>query len=85
MKLAFCEAMFPELKGASIYKTGKGEGTNAVIAAQRALKHALRQVKGKRVTIIRATITISEMADLFTHSEDANVDENVRSQNGQAE
>lgn len=64
MKLAFCEAMFPELRGASIYKTGKGEGTNAVIAAQRALKHALRQVKGKRVTIIKATITISESASV---------------------
>ena len=55
--------MFPELKGPSIYKTGKGEGTNAVIAAQRSLKHALKQVKGKRVTIIKATITITEMAD----------------------
>jgi hypothetical protein len=80
MKLAFCEAMFPELKGPSIYKTGKGEGTNAVIAAQRSLKHALKQVKGKRVTIIRAIITITEMADT-AHSEDENVDENVRSQN----
>jgi len=55
--------MFPELRGASIYKTGKGEGTNAVIAAQRALKHALKQVKGKRVTIIKATITITEKAE----------------------
>lgn len=63
MKLAFCEAFYPELKGPSIYKTGKGEGTNAVIAAQRSLKHALKQVKGKRVTIIKATITITEMAD----------------------
>lgn len=63
MKLAFAECMFPELKGPSIYKTGKGEGTNAVIAAQRSLKHALKQVKGKRVTIIKATITITEMAD----------------------
>jgi hypothetical protein len=64
MKQAFCEAMFPELKGPSIYKTGKGEGTNAVIAAQRALRHALRQVKGKRVTIIKASITISESASV---------------------
>ena len=57
------DRFYPELKGPSIYKTGKGEGTNAVIAAQRSLKHALKQVKGKRVTIIKATITITEMAD----------------------
>ena len=63
MKSAICEAMFPELKGASIYKTGRGEGTNAVIAAQRALKHALRQVKGKRVSVIKARIVITDKAD----------------------
>jgi hypothetical protein len=62
--------MFPELKGPSIYKTGKGEGTNAVIAAQRSLKHALRQVKGKRVTVIKATITISELTEESNGSAD---------------
>jgi hypothetical protein len=62
MKIAFCEAMFPELKGASIYKTGKGEGTNGVIASQRALKHALKQVKGKRVSVIKCTISINDKA-----------------------
>ena len=63
MKLAFCEAFYPELKGPSIYKTGKGEGTNAVIAAQRSLKHALKQVKNKRISIIKATITITTKSE----------------------
>jgi hypothetical protein len=63
MKTAFCEAMFPELKGSSIYKTGKGEGTNTVIAAQRALRHALHQIKGKRVSCVKCIITIHVRAD----------------------
>lgn len=60
MKLAICEAFFPELKGASIYKTGRGEGSNAKIAISRAIGNAIKQVKGKRWQTMKATITIVE-------------------------
>ena len=60
MKLAIAECMFPELKGGSIYKTGRGEGSNPKTAISRAIGHALKQVRGKRWQTIKATITVVE-------------------------
>jgi len=60
MKLAIAECMFPELRGGSIYKTGRGEGSNPKAAISRAIGHALKQVRGKRWQTIKATITCVE-------------------------
>ena len=51
----------PELKGGSIYKTGRGEGSNPKAAISRAIGHALKQVKGKRWSTVRATISVVEI------------------------
>jgi hypothetical protein len=83
MKIAFIEAMLPELKGGKMYQTGRGEASNSTAAISRAFKEVLKKVKAKRVTIIRATITLTVKADnevQFIHSEDDNIDENVRNQ-----
>jgi hypothetical protein len=61
MKLAIAECMFPELKGPSIYKTGRGEATTPKAAISRAIGHALKQVKGRRWTTVRATISVVEV------------------------
>jgi len=59
-KLAIVEAMFPELRGSSIYKTGRGRATNNKAAIARAFADVLNQVKKKRIHQIKATITITE-------------------------
>ena len=61
MKLATAECMFPELKGGSIYKTGRGEGSTPKAAISRAIAAALKQVKGKRWHSVKATITVIDM------------------------
>ena len=63
MKHVMVEAMFPELKGGSIYKVGHGEASNAKPAIARAFGNLLKQVRGKRVSIIKATITITTKAE----------------------
>jgi hypothetical protein len=83
MKIAHVEAMFPELKGRHIYRSGRGEGSNPKAAISRAMGDLFKSVKGKRFSTIKCTITITEKADAdvqFIHDEDENVDENVRSQ-----
>jgi hypothetical protein len=52
------EAMFPELKGGSIYKVGRGSATGVKPAIARAFGGLLKQVKGKRFQTIKATVTI---------------------------
>ena len=63
MKLAFIEATLPELKGGKMYQVGHGSGTNAPAAISRAFKDMLRKVKGKRISIIKAQITLTTKAD----------------------
>ena len=63
MKNVLIEATFPELKGGFIYKNGRGSGSNPKAAISRAIGDLLKQVKGKRVSIIKATITIVEAVD----------------------
>ena len=59
MKLATINAMFPEVKG-NPYRTGRGKGANAKAAISRAFGDVLKQVKGKRIHTINATVTIVE-------------------------
>jgi hypothetical protein len=62
-KSCVVEGFFPELRGAHIYKTGRGKGSNAKAAISRAFGDLLKQVRGKRVHTIKATITILESAE----------------------
>ena len=62
MKLATVEAMFPELRGAHIYRTGRGEASTIAAAISRAVKAVLKQNKGKRFHTIKATITVIDKA-----------------------
>ncbi len=63
MKIAFIEAMMPELRGGNIYKNGRGEASNVDAAVSRAFKDLRKQLKGKRASIFKCTITITEKAD----------------------
>ena len=63
MKIAYLDAMFPELKGKYIYRTGRGEGSNPKAAISRAMGDLFKGVKGKRWSTIKCTITITEKAD----------------------
>ena len=60
-KSATVEAMFPELKGGSIYRQGRGRGNNSRLAITRAFADLLKQVSGKRIHIVKATITIIDV------------------------
>ena len=76
MKLALVEGFFPELKGKYIYQNGRGEGSSTKAAISRAIGDLLKRVKGKRVSVFKCLITITEKADAevqFIHSEDDNV------------
>lgn len=75
MKLAFVEAMFPELKGKYIYKTGRGEGSGNKAAISRAMGDLFKQIKGKRVSVIKCTITLTEKADMGDHTAHSTITE----------
>jgi len=62
MKLVTVEAMFPELKGGAIYRTGRGRASTAKAAISRAFGDVIKQNRGKRYHSIKATITIIEEA-----------------------
>ena len=59
VKHVFIEAMFPELKGPMIYKSAHGEAGSVKPAISRAFGNLLKQVRGKRISTIKATIVIS--------------------------
>ena len=63
MKIAYVEAMFPELRGKFIYRTGRGEGSNPKAAISRAMGDLFKGVKGKRFSTIKCTITLTEKAE----------------------
>lgn len=63
MKLVTIEAMFPELKGGSIYKTGRGKASTWTAALSRAGKDLQKQLKNKRFHTINATITIVDVQE----------------------
>ena len=62
-KIAFIEVFLPELKGGKMNQTGRGEASTAPAAISRAFKDMLRKVKGKRISIIKAQITLTTKAD----------------------
>ena len=62
VKVATVEAMFPELRGGNIYKVGRGRASNSKAAISRAFADVLKQVSRKRISQIKATITIVEQA-----------------------
>jgi hypothetical protein len=70
MKRAIAECFFPELKGPSIYKTGRGEASNAKAAISRAMGHALKQVKGKRWSTVKVTFSVSDVVDITPEDKD---------------
>jgi hypothetical protein len=65
MKLAFIEASFPELPSPKMYQSGKGEGGTMKVAIRNAVSNLLknRALAHKRISVIKATITITEKAD----------------------
>jgi hypothetical protein len=63
MKIAFVEATLPEMKVPKMYQSGRGEGANAKAAISRAMGDMLKKVKGKRISVIKCTITLTVKAD----------------------
>lgn len=61
MKRAVVEAFLPELKG-KCDRTGRGVGGTNKVAIARAFADVFKQTKSKRITVIKATITISEVS-----------------------
>jgi hypothetical protein len=62
-KIAFIECTLPELRGGKMYQTGKGEGANAKAAISRAFGEIFKKVKGKRISVITARITLTTKAE----------------------
>jgi hypothetical protein len=71
MKLAFIEAAFPELASPKMYQSGKGEGGTMKVAIRNAVTNLLKNkaLAHKRISVIKATITIYEKADGFIMEE----------------
>ena len=63
MIIAFVEATLPEMKVPMMYQSGRGEGANAKAAISRAMGDMLKKVKGKRISVIKCTITLTVKAD----------------------
>jgi hypothetical protein len=61
MKLVTVEAFMPEIKG-NPYRTGRGRASTSKAAISRAFGDILKQLKGKRLQTIKATVTIVEAA-----------------------
>lgn len=79
MKLVTVEAMFPEVKG-NCYRTGHGRGSSPRVAIAKAFRDVLKQVSGKRIHTIKATITIIEEA--ATQKEETQCTEQKTAQHG---
>jgi hypothetical protein len=63
MKQAHIEATFPELKVKDSFQTGRGRGGSARIAIGRAFGDLMKKVSKKRVSTIKATISISDLLE----------------------
>ena len=63
MKIAFIECTLPEMKVPKMYQSGRGEGANAKAAISRAFGDMFKKIKGKRVSVIKCTITLTQKAD----------------------
>lgn len=61
MKRAIVEGFFPELKGKFINRTARGTGGSNKVAIARAMGNLLKEVSGKRISVVKATITLVEV------------------------
>jgi hypothetical protein len=61
MKRAIVECFLPELKG-RCDRTGRGTGSSNKVAIARAFADMFKQTKAKRITVIKATIMLSEVS-----------------------
>ena len=55
----FIEATFPELKGGQMYQHAHGEASGTKPAIARAFKNLLKTIPKKRISVIKATISIT--------------------------
>jgi hypothetical protein len=63
MKQAYIEATFPDLLVKDAYQTGRGRGSSSRIAISRAVGDLLKKVSKKRVSTIKATISITDVME----------------------
>ena len=61
-KQAYIEGFFPEVKG-NPNRVGRGRGSTAKAAISRGFGDLLKQVRGKRIQTIKATVTITEIME----------------------
>lgn len=59
VKHVLIEATFPELRGGKMYQSAHGEASGTKPAIARAFRELLKKVPGKRVSVIKATISIT--------------------------
>ena len=71
MKIAFIECTLPEMKVPKMYQSGRGEGANAKAAISRAFGDMFKKIKGKRVSVIKCTITLTQKADREVEADNA--------------
>jgi hypothetical protein len=74
MKIAFVEATLPEQPSARMYQSGRGEGTNSKAAISRAFGDMFKKVKGRRISVIKCTITLTEKAENEAEATDGPAD-----------
>jgi hypothetical protein len=65
MKIAFIEALFPELTVPNVHQSGKGVGGTMKVAIRNAVSNLLknRALAHKRISVIKCMITITEKAE----------------------
>jgi hypothetical protein len=63
MKLVTIEAMFPELKGGSIYHTARAKAGSSKAAIAAAFRNLIDMNKGKRYQVIKCTVTVVTVPD----------------------
>jgi hypothetical protein len=73
VKRVAVEAFFPELKG-NAYRTAQGTGSSPKVAISRAFSALLKQTRKKRITTIKATISIF---DVIPQQEEQPVNEDL--------
>ena len=59
VKHVFIEATFPELKGGASRQSAHGEASGTKPAIARAFKNLLKTIPKKRISVIKATISIT--------------------------
>ena len=64
VKVVTIEATFPELTSGAMYQTGRGRGSSVRVAGARAFANLMRQpkIKGKKITMFKATVSIGTEA-----------------------